>query len=136
MRRIISLLFFVFVAAYWGLVTLPAQQRPAVRRATPRFSRPRSNLVLVSVYVRGKDGKPVENLKPEDFTMLENGKQQAISVFDFQRLSDAEIKPRGRRNSKFAPRRGTKPVETRPRRPPARVSRTSGCWCCMSIGPQ
>jgi VWFA-related protein len=93
MRRIISLLFFLFVAAYWGLTTLPAQQKPADKAGDIPVFKTSSNLVLVSVYVRGKDGQPVENLKPEDFTVLENGKQQAVSVFEFERLSDAAVKP-------------------------------------------
>ena len=110
MRRIISLMFFVFVAAYWGLTTLPAQQKPADKAGDIPVFKTSSNLVLVSVYVRGKDGKPVENLKPEDFTVLENGKQQAISVFEFQRLSDAVTKPEEKKlEVRAAPE--TKPVE-------------------------
>ena len=45
-----------------------------------------TNLVVVDVYARDKSGKPVTNLKKEDFTILEDGKPQAISVFELQRL--------------------------------------------------
>ncbi|MGD0577626.1 MAG: VWA domain-containing protein [Bryobacteraceae bacterium] len=110
MRRLFSLLIPVFLSAYWGLTTLPAQQKPADQAGDIPVFKTSSNLVLVSVYVRGKDGKPVENLKPEDFTILENGKQQAISVFDYQRLTEGETKPEEKKlEVRAAP--ATKPVE-------------------------
>jgi VWFA-related protein len=93
MRRIAALFLCMGFAGWWGLVSLPAAQKPAPAGDEIPVFKTSSNLVLVSVYVRGKDGKPVENLKPEDFTILENGKQQALSVFDFQRLTDAETAP-------------------------------------------
>lgn len=55
---------------------------------TPVF-RTSSNLVIVTVFVRDKDGKPVHNMKKEDFVVTENGKPQTISVFDFQQLTRA-----------------------------------------------
>jgi VWFA-related protein len=93
MRRIISLLLAVGFLGVWGLVILPAQQnRPPASSAGKDSDIPvfktSSNLVIVTVYVHGKDGKPVASLKPEDFTILENGKQQAISVFEYQSLAD------------------------------------------------
>ncbi len=45
-----------------------------------------SELVLVNVVVRDKQGKPVTGLKAEDFTLLEEGKPQKISSFDFENL--------------------------------------------------
>lgn len=77
----------------WGLVTLPAQQNAAGgsnRDGDIPVFKASSNLVLVTVYVRGKDGKPVAGLKPDDFTVVENGKLQAISVFEYQTLADVE----------------------------------------------
>jgi len=46
-----------------------------------------TKLVVLDVFVRNKAGNAVENLKKEDFTLLENGKPQEISVFEFQRIS-------------------------------------------------
>lgn len=46
-----------------------------------------SNLVIVDVTITDKSGKAIDNLKKEDFTILEDGKPQKISVFDMQRLS-------------------------------------------------
>src|SRR3954470_11135314 len=48
-----------------------------------------TKLVVVDIFVRGKNGKAIENLKKEDFTVLENGKQQQVAVFEFQRISEA-----------------------------------------------
>ena len=45
-----------------------------------------TKLVIVDVFVRNRAGKALDSLKKEDFTILENGKPQQISVFDFQRL--------------------------------------------------
>jgi VWFA-related protein len=47
-----------------------------------------TKLVVVDVFVRGKNGKAIENLKQEDFTVLENGKAQQIAVFEFQRIAE------------------------------------------------
>jgi VWFA-related protein len=46
-----------------------------------------SNLVVVDVTVKDKAGNPVEGLKQEDFTILEDGKPQKIAVFEFQKLT-------------------------------------------------
>ncbi len=64
--------------------SLLAQQDYTFKSAT--------NLVVVNVIVRDKKGAIIEDLKPNQFTVLENGKPQTISVFEFQRLS-AELAP-------------------------------------------
>ena len=43
-----------------------------------------TRLVVVDVIVTDKDGKPVTNLKPSDFTIEESGKKQKITVFSLQ----------------------------------------------------
>ncbi|MDQ6677269.1 MAG: VWA domain-containing protein, partial [Acidobacteriota bacterium] len=45
-----------------------------------------SNLVIFDVTVRDKSGKEITNLEKSDFILLEDGKPQAISVFELQRL--------------------------------------------------
>jgi VWFA-related protein len=52
-----------------------------------------SRLVIVNVGVRDKSGKAVDNLKAEDFTLLEDGKAQKIGVFEFQRISGSAPQP-------------------------------------------
>jgi hypothetical protein len=49
-----------------------------------------SDLVLTNVVVRDKKtGEVVRGLKKEDFTILENGKPQTISTFDFESVDQA-----------------------------------------------
>jgi VWFA-related protein len=43
-------------------------------------------LVLVNVVVRDKDGNIVRNLTRDDFTVIEDGKQQTVSTFDREDL--------------------------------------------------
>ena len=43
--------------------------------------------MVLDVTVRDKAGNLVEGLKKEDFTILEDGKPQAVSVFEFQKLT-------------------------------------------------
>jgi len=47
-----------------------------------------SELVLVNVVVRDKRGNLVRDLKKDDFTLLEDGKRQTISSFDFENVDE------------------------------------------------
>ena len=57
-----------------------AQQRPVFRGGT--------HFVRVDAYP-AVDGKIVENLKPEDFEILEDGKPQKIESFDFLKFDSS-----------------------------------------------
>ncbi|HZS26335.1 MAG TPA: VWA domain-containing protein [Candidatus Angelobacter sp.] len=65
----------------------PAQQPQSDRgkEGTYKF-RIESELVLVNVVARDKQGKPVTDLKQGDFTVLEDGKPQKVASFDFENL--------------------------------------------------
>ena len=52
-----------------------------------------ANLVIVNVGARDRSGKLIENLKAEDFQILEDEKPQKISVFEFQRLTQEYLPP-------------------------------------------
>lgn len=67
--------------ALFAAGTLFAQQAGDI----PVF-RAESNLVILNVFARSKDGKILENLTANDFTVTEDGKPQKISVFEYQRL--------------------------------------------------
>ncbi len=64
---------------------LHGQNRPA-----PFTLRVQSQIVLTNVVVRDKKtGQPIRGLKASDFTVMENGKPQAITSFDFQTVDEA-----------------------------------------------
>src|SRR5258707_3732478 len=50
-----------------------------------------SELVLVNVVARDKQGKPITDLKQGDFTLLEDGKPQRISSFDYENLDTTPL---------------------------------------------
>jgi VWFA-related protein len=52
-----------------------------------------SKLVVVNVAVKDKSGNPVTDLKKEDFEILEDGKPQAIGVFELQKLAGDLLPP-------------------------------------------
>ncbi|SPE33592.1 conserved exported hypothetical protein [Candidatus Sulfopaludibacter sp. SbA6] len=71
---------------FWIVVILAltaAGQQPPVK---PTFSAS-SNLVIVDVTVKDKSGKAIDNLKAEDFVVLEDGKPQKVQIFEHQQLS-------------------------------------------------
>src|SRR5262252_431774 len=63
-----------------------AQQSPAPAPQSQGRIRVTTELVLVNVVVRDKKGNLVHDLKKEDFTLLEDGKKQDISTFDFENV--------------------------------------------------
>jgi VWFA-related protein len=50
-----------------------------------------TELVLVNVVARDKNGNALRDLKKEDFTLYEDGKKQQISTFDFENVEQAPI---------------------------------------------
>jgi VWFA-related protein len=64
--------------------SLPAQN-PTPDQTEYTF-RVESELVLVNVTVRDKNGNFVRDLKPEDFTILEDNKPQKITSFDLENV--------------------------------------------------
>src|SRR5215469_2246732 len=63
--------------------TATAQQPPQIAAAPSRIS-VTTELVLVNVVARDKKGNLIRDLKKEDFTLLEDGKRQEITTFDFE----------------------------------------------------
>jgi VWFA-related protein len=67
-----------------------------------------SNLVSLDVIVKDKKGKPITDLKPEDFTVSENGVPQKIEFFDSTLTSSNEVSQ---------PANATVSTEPKPRTP-------------------
>ena len=83
-------IFAVLVTAALALQGSPlftaqqAQQSPETPAQSTGRIRVTTELVLVNVVARDKKGNLVRDLKKEDFTLLEDGKKQEISSFDFE----------------------------------------------------
>jgi VWFA-related protein len=73
-------------ALFLLMARVEAQEEPTFTSNT--------SLVIIDVNVRDKAGNVIPNLTKNDFTLLEDGKPQTISVFDFQKLEgDAHLAP-------------------------------------------
>ena len=65
------------------------QNAPAGVDAPNTFSTS-SQLVVETVNVKDKSGKPVEGLTAKDFTVTEDGAEQAIRIFEYQKVSETQ----------------------------------------------
>src|SRR5215831_17143499 len=75
-----------------GALTASAQQpqlQPPQQSKQPYTLKVSTQLVIETVVVKDKDGKPIEDLTPKDFTITEDGVPQTISVFEFQKIDDS-----------------------------------------------
>ena len=69
----------------WGSPARSQDTQPTPPQSQYRV-RVTTELVLVNVVARDKKGNLVRDLKKEDFTLLEDGKRQTISTFDFENV--------------------------------------------------
>ena len=84
MKRFKSILLVLSLVLSGSLVAAPQQDQ------IPQF-RSQTNLVLVPVQVRNK-GQHVAGLKQESFSILQDGKEQKISVFEEVRTTTERLK--------------------------------------------
>src|SRR5262249_23725882 len=75
-----------------ALSQAPANDTETSIRDTPTTFKVRVNLVLVHVVVRNSEGKPVPNLKKEDFLLTDNRKLQVISTFSMETPATRVVK--------------------------------------------
>ena len=83
--RVVSL---VMLCAAVGLAQ---QQQPQTQTPQATF-KATTRLIVQSVFVKDKDGKPIEGLTAKDFVITEDGQPQDIAFVEFQRLA-TEIPP-------------------------------------------
>ncbi len=93
------------VAGLLAPIVLAAQQAE-----TGYTFKARSELVLVNVSVRDAQGNLVHDLKPEDFTVLEDNKQQKIASFDIENTENVPRLPIEQVNLMTAPARKNRGV--------------------------
>jgi VWFA-related protein len=102
-----------------GSAALMCAAMVAQDQPSPTF-KTNTNLVIVNVAIKDKSGKAIEDLKKEQFTLLEDGKPQQIAVFELQRLNgetlpalevpSPTLKTRGPAEAKPAPPEPPPPV--------------------------
>ncbi|HET6929535.1 MAG TPA: VWA domain-containing protein [Candidatus Acidoferrum sp.] len=80
-HKIVATLTTVALSLPMWILSAQEPQKPDAGPAPIRVS---TELVLVNVVARDKNGNPVRDLKQEDFTLYEDGKKQQISTFDFE----------------------------------------------------
>lgn len=83
----------ILLAMMLGVVAVPAhsQETKATKKAEDDdVIKVTSNLVSLDVIVKDKKGKAITDLKPEDFTVSENGVPQKIGFFDSTLTSGSE----------------------------------------------
>ena len=87
MRRALTA---AMVGWLFGAPVIVSAQQPD---GAPAFTiKVQSDIVLTNVVVRDKKtGEVVKGLKASDFTVLENGKPQAIASFDYQNVDEAAV---------------------------------------------
>ena len=61
------------------------QQQPQTQTPQATF-RTTTRLIVQSVFVKDKDGKPIEGLTAKDFVVTEDGQPQDIAFVEYQRL--------------------------------------------------
>ena len=84
----LSLLFtFVFVSAN----PAPSQDKKPANADQDDVIKVNANLVNLDVIVKDKKGKPITDLKAEDFTVSENGTPQKIEFFDSTLTSTSTV---------------------------------------------
>ncbi|MBZ5675314.1 MAG: VWA domain-containing protein [Acidobacteriia bacterium] len=71
--------------------TATPENAPGFRKGTDVTFQVTTNLVVVNVTAKDKNGNPLEGLKASDFTVTEDGKPQQIGVFEYQRLEDVAL---------------------------------------------
>jgi VWFA-related protein len=82
-----------------GLLVVSAQPPQQQDNQTPPAATPKgvvkfgatTQLVVVDVSAKGKNGDPIKGLKASDFTVTEDGKKQDLKVFQFQELEETVV---------------------------------------------
>lgn len=97
---------FTALAAMVGLLlpTAVVAQQPS----TGYTFKAQAELVLVNATVRDKQGNPVRDLKPEDFSVLEDNKPQKVATFDIENTENTPQVPMQQANLLSTPVKKTK----------------------------
>jgi len=93
-RQVVSRLLNLLAlsALFLSFMPVPAQQKKETNKSADDDDviKVTANLVSLDVIVKDKKGKAITDLKPEDFTVFENGVPQKIQFFDSTLTSGSE----------------------------------------------
>ena len=102
MKKRLSLLLAILLAQLQALAQVPTRQQPAqTPHATERQGenpyedevvRITTNLVQFDAVVTDKQGRPVTDLRPEEFEVTVDGKRREVSNFSYVDLSGASLR--------------------------------------------
>jgi VWFA-related protein len=95
-----------------------AQQQPPLTQAPQATFRATQRLIVQSVFVKDKDGKPIEGLTTKDFLITEDGQPQEVAFVEYQRLA---TEPGAQAPTPFDDAQG-RPLVARPAAPPTTVA--------------
>jgi VWFA-related protein len=82
------------VVAFMLCAAVGLAQQPQPQTQTPQATfRTTTRLIVQSVFVKDKDGKPIEGLTAKDFVITEDGQPQDIAFVEYQRLETESAPP-------------------------------------------
>jgi len=90
-RRILTIYLLLVLAL--GAQQPPAPQNAPVGADGTAIFRTSTQLVIETVSVKDKSGKPIEGLTAKDFIITEDGAPQTVAFFEYQRLPEAPSAP-------------------------------------------
>ena len=93
MRRLTLSLFAFFLAipaVFSQEQKIPAPPRQQQKKSTPAVMHANVNLVVIDAEVTDRSGKPIRGLRADQFTLLEDGKQQKILSFVYSDIESLE----------------------------------------------
>ena len=98
--RLISLLFAIGFATTTASLSGLAQSKPNDQDDAVRL---RTELIQVQVVVTDKQGRVIEDLKKEDFELLEQGRPQDVSFFSLERVGARPSGPSAKKPDPIVP---------------------------------
>jgi VWFA-related protein len=87
MKKRVTTVATIIIISFLIAIFASAQQAQRATQGDAAF-KANSNLVILDVTVLDKSGKVVSGLAKNDFQVLEDGKAQNVSVFEFQKLEN------------------------------------------------
>ena len=114
MSKPLRTLLAVFLVTSGGapLFAQAPKPEPAIEQA-PIVLKSTTRLVQVNVIVQNKQGEPAEGLKKEDFTILDQGKEQKVATFSANSVAQRDSFPASILPRMYSPTESAKRDELR-----------------------